>query len=787
MKRISLFAILIFWVAIFFHLIGNALEVSPTKPLQPSKPSIQPSPKPLQITILPDLIVERVWIDNHNRVAFILRNIGKGLIPEEVHGRGNVKVTYGEIYRDYPLKGLDPTKALTRPGGMVSFTSDIELGSPGKVTVEVDSTRQISESREDNNLLSAFLTPRVAISKEQKVTKPTEVVTKGDPLIKIVRIYQKEGKIHIVLKNEGHGKFSPRDYDQGKIAVRYGDKTLSFLLKNIDPEHRLDSIGGEVEFNTNIQIEAKPEEASLPINITLYDLKDIKVGSMEMVLPPSLPLEVAKPDFAWITVKTAEGSITPALINKGSRFVGRLNTNIFAYGFSNVKEMRPLIFTEQDPFDHGEIIPIPVDMKWDLNRSCSLLLYCEVKSGPNIEADETNNTAVIPVYPPPKYARFELMNERIELKSGQSLWTPRDWDTVKISDNVTVAKPDVVLMDVIFSVFNCSGETRILNPLISYLGPGGQKREQNIGSVQIRPGDHTRFETTIQLAIRFGNYDRDNFIILNLWDKKSIRVNIDFSSDQKFRAMLRGRCLDSIYYPERVELEFKSGKKMLYNGGTVTLQKGDWLNIDQNQYRINFVVWCRLKACVAHYTRLEFKMLSFGYEFNEHISITFPAEQEVTKTASMLMSPSPWDSVLKIIDEQTGKEIFKGIIKCSESLLNEVGWRPWLHLSSGPYVYLNHQKKEVNIKCFVENSGGPIRNKEWSLSLDVKKQNKLVHSKTWKFNSARSGESLECSFTFKPIYDEDHTYKVSLFSGNKNILTNKKEDLERTGSFYVPW
>lgn len=320
MKRVLLITISILLVPIpFFYFIGHTIEVSPTKPLQPSKPSIQPSPQPQpqQIFLLPDLIVERVWLDSHNRIAFILRNIGKGLIPEDVFGRGNVRVSYGDSHKDYPLKALDPNKALTRPGGMVSLTSEIELASPGRVTIEVDSTRQISESREDNNIISTLLTPRVAISPEPKVTKPSEVGTKGDPLIKIARIYQKGEKIHILLRNEGRGKFSPRDYDQGKIAVRYGDKTLSFLLKNIDPEHRLDNFGGEVEFNTNIQIEGKPEGASLPINITFYDLKDIKVGSTEVVFTPSPPVEVARPDFAWITIKTAEGSITPALINKG--------------------------------------------------------------------------------------------------------------------------------------------------------------------------------------------------------------------------------------------------------------------------------------------------------------------------------------------------------------------------------------------------------------------------------------------------------------------------------------
>lgn len=399
----------------------------------------------------------------------------------------------------------------------------------------------------------------------------------------------------------------------------------------------------------------------------------------------------------------------------------------------------------------------------------------------------TNNTAIITIFPPPNYAKFELMNERIDLRSGTALWTPGDGDTVKITDKVTVAKPDIVLMEVDFTVFNCSGETRTLNPLISYLGPGGQKREQNIGPVQIKPGDRIPLRTTIQLGIRFGNYDRDNFVHLNLWDKRSIRVKIDFTSNERFRAMLGGRCLGSICYPENVILGFNRSSKVLTNGGTVTLQKGDWRWCERDEFYMDFNAIVKLRADDRYRTRLIFKMLSFGNEFTKSREVEFEPNREIELHETIKMWQSPREGVLKIIDEQSGKEIFKGSIYCSESLLKEIGWKPWLHISQDPHIYLDDKKKEVTIKCYVFNPGGPADNQKWWLYLEIIKYNKVVHRKTWEFKGARSAEHIERSFTFIPSYDKEHTYKLKLSAANKNILTNKQEDLIRTGSFEVPW
>lgn len=667
MKRKVVAGMLLVVMAIIcFLFLGQAAELITNRPQRAVQPPIQPQPSKQQ-TLLPDLIVERVWLDSRNHIVLTLKNTGKGPVSDDSHAKGYVKVTYGVGQRDFALTMVDPGKAVSRSGGAVSFTTDIELNSPTRVTVEVDSARQISESREDNNLLSTSLTPRVAISQEPKPAKPpvggititsqaeikpSGVVSKVEPLIRTTKIYQKGAKIHIVLKNEGQGKISSRDYHQGKVVLRYGGKSKSFLLKDVDPGHRLDNPGAELDFDTNIPLETKPGGGGLPVNVTFYDLKDMKTAPMEMAVPLFPQPQVAKPDFAWTTIRTA-GSVTPALINKGGRFVGGLDYKISAQESSNLYEHRQLVFQERNPFDHGEVVPVPlyyIPNHIDWRRVCSLHLFCEVKSQHIPEADETNNSAVITVYPPPSHARFELMNEAIDLRSGTELWVKHDRETIEINEKVTVARPDVVSMDVDFTVFNCSGETRTLNPHITYLGAGGQKKEQNLGAVQIGPGEHKPFHTRIQLAIRFGNYERDNFIILNLSYNKSLRVNVDFTSDLNFRARLYGR----------------------------------------------------------------------------------------------------------------------------------------LHISQGPYIQLNNQKKEVTIKCYVYNHGPPVQNQKWWLSLHIEKQNLTTHSKNWDFNRAGEKELIDRSFTFKPTYDGEHTYKLKLSAHNKTILTDHLDGLQRIGSFDVP-
>ncbi len=115
---------------------------------------------------LPDLIVERIWLDNQCRINFQLKNNGSGAIPDDKHRLGKVRLFIGSREVDYSLsqafegrQAIDPSGALKRSGGFVSFNTGERLETQRLVRVWVDNTEQIQESREDNNTGRESLTP----------------------------------------------------------------------------------------------------------------------------------------------------------------------------------------------------------------------------------------------------------------------------------------------------------------------------------------------------------------------------------------------------------------------------------------------------------------------------------------------------------------------------------------------------------------------------------------------------------------------------------------------------
>lgn len=211
-----------------------------------------------------DLVVERIWLDARNKIAFKVKNTSKGGISQDAHAQGMVKVTYGDSHRDYPLRQIDPGRALARGGGVVSFTTDIVLASPAQVVVEVDYTQKIPEAREDNNKLTASLAPRTAILEQVKqVETPARDMTPargiGEPQVGIERVYLKDGRVHVLLKNSGQS-LSRDDLKQITLNLQVGGKANTWRLSKIDPQLRLGQKEGTLDFDTGI---ATPEGADI--------------------------------------------------------------------------------------------------------------------------------------------------------------------------------------------------------------------------------------------------------------------------------------------------------------------------------------------------------------------------------------------------------------------------------------------------------------------------------------------------------------------------------------------
>lgn len=56
----------------------------------------------------------------------------------------------------------------------------------------------------------------------------------------------------------------------------------------------------------------------------------------------------------------------------------------------------------------------------------------------------------------------------------------------------------------------------------------------------------------------------------------------------------------------------------------------------------------------------------------------------------------------------------------------------------------------------------------------MQKQGKTIHHKTFEFNNAESGQIIDQKFTFKPVYDEYHTYKIRLLADKDFFQISQK-------------
>jgi hypothetical protein len=120
------------------------------------KGAVPPSPG---IILRPDLVVDRVWLDGRCAVMFSVRNTGPGMLPENEHARGMVRVSIGKAQKDYPFQVVDGEKALIHPGRAVSFNTQAVMDGPDQVLVIVDAAGAIPETNEGNNSRQENLRP----------------------------------------------------------------------------------------------------------------------------------------------------------------------------------------------------------------------------------------------------------------------------------------------------------------------------------------------------------------------------------------------------------------------------------------------------------------------------------------------------------------------------------------------------------------------------------------------------------------------------------------------------
>ncbi len=126
---------------------------------------------------IPDLIVEKVWLDEKGNIVFSIKNAGRGVIPNSGHGQSRVRVRYGDKALDFWFTKNNPNRrppvdgkgALKRPGGAITYNTGIKLSSPTAVSVIVDYNKRVKEANEQNNQSQAITLKPVVQSVIQKV------------------------------------------------------------------------------------------------------------------------------------------------------------------------------------------------------------------------------------------------------------------------------------------------------------------------------------------------------------------------------------------------------------------------------------------------------------------------------------------------------------------------------------------------------------------------------------------------------------------------------------------
>jgi hypothetical protein len=154
--------------------LGLAVVVSPlldsshaTAQMSTQRGTVAASLRTQASAKLPDLVVERVWLDEACQILCRIENAGPGGISDRAHAQGAVRVSVGGRHEDfYFTRGtrtgpppVDAGGALKKPGGSVEYSTGVKLDEAASVIVVVDQDGKIPESNERNNQRNQRLNP----------------------------------------------------------------------------------------------------------------------------------------------------------------------------------------------------------------------------------------------------------------------------------------------------------------------------------------------------------------------------------------------------------------------------------------------------------------------------------------------------------------------------------------------------------------------------------------------------------------------------------------------------
>ena len=256
-KRATILLVLVMILLVFSSSFAVELKPPPAKDAPATTP--KPSEKPL-----PDLIVERVWLDPQCQINFQLKNIGKGEIADGDHSASVVRVQFGTEFKEFFLGKVDPGGALKKAGGFISFDTQILLKSPMGVKVIVDFNNKIKEQDrvgEGNNEKIENLTPQCSTETKgpQEISRIDMKLLPFDLAIDRIYLNDLTCKIHVVLRNLGTEKIPDEVYRIGKLKIisEHYKNVPSLPLSQVDPGKELNSGRRLKDFGTSLLLNSK--------------------------------------------------------------------------------------------------------------------------------------------------------------------------------------------------------------------------------------------------------------------------------------------------------------------------------------------------------------------------------------------------------------------------------------------------------------------------------------------------------------------------------------------------
>jgi len=222
--------------------------------------------------------------------------------------------------------------------------------------------------------------------------------------------------------------------------------------------------------------------------------------------------------------------------NKGIQYVGNLDISITCDTAGNANRHYTTTFTPQEPLPSNGSLPRGVTLPFDWpTESCYMNFIIVLDSEHKIRELNKPNIWQGEVYPTSNiHFRFWPRPKRIRFKSGGNWHQQGDGFSYFFNspDEVIVTQNNTILMDISFTIKNCSSKTHSLYARLHYYGSDNFDRYHDIGNMQLGPGEEKLIQKRIQLKIRReGNFVRVQYCYSGSVSWESCRVEFKFGRD----------------------------------------------------------------------------------------------------------------------------------------------------------------------------------------------------------------------------------------------------------------